>query len=296
MRMFLVGMCDIFLLLYLTAMAQYDARPISTLTVKDYAALKTAHTAMEQETSELEKQAAKSGDELAAVLERLRSVEAENASLLADVKTRAGAAVEHKNQLERAELELAGREKSIESLQAKLAALEEAKKTAVQTAQSKEEELIRVEKKAAEHAAAAQAALSRAEQAAGERRKFELLSQEASASSEAQRLLREQAEAQARDALAAAGRAEEAARQAAQEAELARRAQTNAELMAQAAARRQAVAEFERKEDLYLSEKLKAYAPGILSWLVRGCIEWQRDGLRPPGHLDFVRLLAGRAN
>jgi len=31
-----------------------------------------------------------------------------------------------------------------------------------------------------------------------------------------------------------------------------------------------------------LPEKLKAEAPGILAWLVRGCIEWQRQGLNPP--------------
>jgi len=54
-------------------------------------------------------------------------------------------------------------------------------------------------------------------------------------------------------------------------------------------------AEFERKEDLYLSEKLKAYAPGILSWLVRGCIEWQRDGLRPPKIVTDATLERKRA-
>jgi len=36
------------------------------------------------------------------------------------------------------------------------------------------------------------------------------------------------------------------------------------------------------EQDLDLGEKLKAEWPGILSWLIDGCIEWQRDGLRPP--------------
>jgi len=38
----------------------------------------------------------------------------------------------------------------------------------------------------------------------------------------------------------------------------------------------------ERLADPDLSEKLKAERPGILAWLVRGCLEWQRQGLNPP--------------
>jgi putative DNA primase/helicase len=40
--------------------------------------------------------------------------------------------------------------------------------------------------------------------------------------------------------------------------------------------------ENERTRDKELPEKLKAEAPGILAWLVRGCIEWQQQGLNPP--------------
>lgn len=40
--------------------------------------------------------------------------------------------------------------------------------------------------------------------------------------------------------------------------------------------------ENEKLKDKDLPEKLKAEAPGILAWLVRGCIEWQRQGLNPP--------------
>ncbi len=36
----------------------------------------------------------------------------------------------------------------------------------------------------------------------------------------------------------------------------------------------------ERDKDL--GEKLRAEAPGILAWAVRGCLEWQQGGLRPP--------------
>ncbi len=38
----------------------------------------------------------------------------------------------------------------------------------------------------------------------------------------------------------------------------------------------------EHQHDLHLLEKLKAESGGILAWLVRGCLEWQRIGLRPP--------------
>lgn len=41
-------------------------------------------------------------------------------------------------------------------------------------------------------------------------------------------------------------------------------------------------ADNERPRDKELPEKLKGEAPGILAWLVRGCIEWQRQGLNPP--------------
>jgi putative DNA primase/helicase len=38
----------------------------------------------------------------------------------------------------------------------------------------------------------------------------------------------------------------------------------------------------ERKSDKNLLEKLKAEASGILAWLVRGCLAWQKEGLNPP--------------
>ncbi len=35
-----------------------------------------------------------------------------------------------------------------------------------------------------------------------------------------------------------------------------------------------------------LADELKAEAPGILAWAVRGCLEWQRDGLRHPAVVE----------
>jgi putative DNA primase/helicase len=38
----------------------------------------------------------------------------------------------------------------------------------------------------------------------------------------------------------------------------------------------------EPKQDPKLPEKLRAELPGILAWVVRGCLEWQREGLGEP--------------
>jgi putative DNA primase/helicase len=38
----------------------------------------------------------------------------------------------------------------------------------------------------------------------------------------------------------------------------------------------------ENQKDKGLKDKLVAEAPGILAWAVRGCLDWQRDGLREP--------------
>jgi len=38
----------------------------------------------------------------------------------------------------------------------------------------------------------------------------------------------------------------------------------------------------ERERDKDLPEKLLEEKAGILSWLVRGCLEWQEKGLQPP--------------
>ncbi|MFZ2418021.1 MAG: phage/plasmid primase, P4 family [Smithellaceae bacterium] len=47
----------------------------------------------------------------------------------------------------------------------------------------------------------------------------------------------------------------------------------------------------ERKADLNLAERLRAERPGILAWLVRGCLAWQEEGLNPP-----ESVLAATAN
>lgn len=45
---------------------------------------------------------------------------------------------------------------------------------------------------------------------------------------------------------------------------------------------------FERKVDKGLPDKLKAEISGILAWLVRGCLEWQRIGLCTPDKVNIA--------
>ena len=40
-----------------------------------------------------------------------------------------------------------------------------------------------------------------------------------------------------------------------------------------------------RKKDPGLKERLRAYLPGILRWLVEGCLEWQQVGISPPAQV-----------
>jgi len=40
------------------------------------------------------------------------------------------------------------------------------------------------------------------------------------------------------------------------------------------------------RPDPMLEEKLKEEAPQILGWMIRGCIEWQREGLQKPAAVD----------
>jgi putative DNA primase/helicase len=38
----------------------------------------------------------------------------------------------------------------------------------------------------------------------------------------------------------------------------------------------------EEKRDHELEERLREEGPGILQWMIEGCLEWQREGLKPP--------------
>ena len=38
----------------------------------------------------------------------------------------------------------------------------------------------------------------------------------------------------------------------------------------------------ENERDPSLGEKLRAEYSGILAWAIQGCLDWQREGLKPP--------------
>jgi putative DNA primase/helicase len=44
----------------------------------------------------------------------------------------------------------------------------------------------------------------------------------------------------------------------------------------------------EHEKDKYLGEKLKAEAEGILAWAVRGCLDWQENGLGNADEIEFA--------
>jgi len=44
----------------------------------------------------------------------------------------------------------------------------------------------------------------------------------------------------------------------------------------------------ERTKDPMLKDRLLAEGPGILAWLVEGCLTWQRDGLKPPASVKLA--------
>lgn len=46
----------------------------------------------------------------------------------------------------------------------------------------------------------------------------------------------------------------------------------------------------ERKADPHLIDKLKEDYPGILAWLIRGCLAWQKEGLNPPDCVKAATL------
>lgn len=53
---------------------------------------------------------------------------------------------------------------------------------------------------------------------------------------------------------------------------------------------REPVKEHERQADKFIGEKLKKETSGILAWLVRGCLDYQKRGLDPP--IDIIESTA----
>lgn len=77
--MFLVGMCDLFLLLYLTAQAQLDERPKSRLTVGDYKVLERTRDELLKKEDQLKLELEKRNKELEEKLKNIVSLESKTA-------------------------------------------------------------------------------------------------------------------------------------------------------------------------------------------------------------------------
>ncbi|MCB0325041.1 MAG: hypothetical protein KDD69_15765 [Bdellovibrionales bacterium] len=75
MRMFLVGMCDIFLILYLTTLTRVSPFPASALTVDDYRALEEAKRALEDEHTQTSASLEQLREELTRERERAEALE-----------------------------------------------------------------------------------------------------------------------------------------------------------------------------------------------------------------------------
>jgi hypothetical protein len=155
MRMFLVGMCDIFLLLYLTALAEVEARPVSALTVQDYKQLEKSKEQLEKQEKSREasleakeREALDLQKKVAALMQDMQRIQSEKSKLdhqvaatrkLSDeqIKKVQTEAAERAARLERLQEEA---RKSFEEREAKLAAQveERAQKLAVEEQKSLE--------------------------------------------------------------------------------------------------------------------------------------------------------------
>lgn len=171
--MFLVGMCDIFLLLYLTALAQVDARHLSEITVKDYVKLKESAAATEADLKSREKSAQDTLRSLEDAKRELARIKAENLKLAQQSERRAGdeaAALKQKEEAlitarkEKEELSRNLEEKNKEA-QAEAARLQAVAKSSQEAEAEHRRAAEEADKKAAEAAEAAERARKEAEEA-----------------------------------------------------------------------------------------------------------------------------------
>ncbi len=170
--MFLVGMCDIFLLLYLTALAQVDARQLSDITVKDYVKLKESAAATEADLKSRERSAQDTLRSFEEAKRELDRITAEHQKLVQESRRKASAeadlwkrkeealraAAKEKEQLAR---NLEHRNKEAEAEAARLAAM-------AKSSQEAEAEHRKAAEEANRRAAEAAQAAARAEKEARE--------------------------------------------------------------------------------------------------------------------------------
>lgn len=176
MRMFLVVMCDMFLLLYLTALAQIEETPVSNLTVKDYLALKKAEEEVRHAAESKDRDLADRRRENAELEARLRELEEKMkkaAQSAASEKQKLAATIQNTSaSLEEAKRRQAEEAKAAEQL--RIAAAEQEQRFKAETAKAEaerkrlEELQTAREKEAAELKREAEDAAKRAEEAKAE--------------------------------------------------------------------------------------------------------------------------------
>ncbi len=219
MRMFLVGMCDIFLLLYLTALAEIEARPTSALTVQDFIQLKESKELLEkQEKSRLaaleakEIEAAELRRKLTALASDRERIESEKrkAELNFDSSKR-----KSNEELLKTRAELTERARRLEKMQedARKAFEEREARLATRVAE-RELELVNAQRAAEQRAEQLAAQEQKSLQLTSEVQRQQMLADEARRKAEEALSEREQALAERQKALAEAESARQAREQA----------------------------------------------------------------------------------
>ncbi len=123
MRMFLVGMCDVFLLLYLTTLSQLQERPASKLTVGDYRLLEQKQKEGETREHEREAELARREKELKEITDRLAQFERLAGAESEKVKRISESSEQDRLELERLRAEASEQQRATEESERRLAEL-----------------------------------------------------------------------------------------------------------------------------------------------------------------------------
>jgi hypothetical protein len=237
--MFLIGMCDIFLLLYLTAVAEMDSRPVSSLTVADYSKLEASATEYQERSQRAEQD-----------LEKQRAMLEAKAREVADKEQAAADAVERAKALE---IRVSAALAEANAAKKELTAAEQRDAATKAAREQLEVEVARRGREAATREAALRAEVARVSSdlsvAHREREAEVTKTSEVTRLAEEARITAQQESSRAADerkraeeALAEAKRQREAAEAATAAAALAKRGEAEAKLIAQQARQRESAA------------------------------------------------------
>ena len=159
MRMFLVAMCDIFLLLYLTVVSQQEGSPASKITLKDYKKLESIQKESEKKEGKVEKEILALNDERKLLLKKLELAEKK----AEEIQRKTTENISQQETEKKEALKLAEEER-LKALEKTKLAEDERLKALEKTKLAEQERLLAIEKqiKAEEDAKAAQEAQKKA--------------------------------------------------------------------------------------------------------------------------------------